>query len=84
MQNVNHICDVKLETMFQKMEERNLSTENLLVTTRIENSKYVTDLIQASTDLKIQWDKLENIKNDIYGKFDHEVDICKKLVLACN
>ena len=84
LQNVNHICDVKLETMFQKMEERNLSTENLLVTTRIENSKYATDLIQASTDLKIQWDKLENIKNEIYGKFDHEVDICKKLVLATN
>lgn len=84
LQNVNHICDVKFEQIFQKMEERNLSTENLLATTRIENSKYATDLIQASTDLKIQWDKLENIKNEIYGKFDHEVDICKKLVLATN
>ena len=84
LQNVNHICDVKFEQIFQKMEERNLSTENLLATNRIENSKYAQDLIQASTDLKIQWDKLENIKNEIYGKFDHEVDICKKLVLTTN
>ena len=81
-QNVNHICEVKFEKIFQKIEQRAVSQENMIAQVRIENSKHTSDLIKASTDLKIQWDKLENIKNEIYGKFDEEVDKCKKLMLT--
>ena len=80
MQNVNRICDVKFELFLKKFEEKVLSQENLITQTRLENSKYATDLINASTDLKIQWDKLENIKNEIYGRYDEEIDKFKKLV----
>lgn len=80
LQSVNRICDLKLEKYSKKIEEKNAATESLILNTRIENSKYATDLIKTSTDLKIQWDKLENIKNEIYGKFDVELENFKKLV----
>ena len=82
MANVNQICDFKFEQFFSKTEEKMLGQENMISQTRIENSKYATDLIKASTDLKIQWDKLENIKNEIYGKFDEELENFKKLVMT--
>ena len=80
--NVNHICDVRFEKIFRKIEERSVSQENMIAQTRIENSKYANDLITASTDLKIQWDKLENIKNEIYGRFDEELDKYKKIAMT--
>ena len=82
MATVNRICEVKFQKMFTKMEEKALATANLVSQCRIENSKYAQNLIKASTDLKIQWDKLENIKNEIYGKFDAELEVFKKLVLV--
>ena len=82
LQSVNQICDVKFEKIFQKMEEKALATDNYVAQVRIENSKYATDLINATHELNIEWDKLENIRKEIYAKFDAEVDICKKLVIT--
>jgi hypothetical protein len=84
LQSVNQICDVKFEKIFQKMEEKALATDNYVSQVRIENSKYATDLINATHELNIVWDKLENIRKEIYGKFDEEVDVCKKLVISTN
>ena len=83
-QNINHVCQTKFEKYFSKMEQRLEITEGIVHASRIENSKYAQDLIQASTSLKIQWDKLENIKNEIYEKFREELDIFKKLVDSTN
>ena len=82
LQNVNQICDVKFEKIFHKIEERAVSQENMIAQTRIENTKHTTDLIKASTELKIQWEKLENIKKEIYGRYDEELEKFKKLVLV--
>ena len=82
LQNVNQICDVKFEKIFHKIEERAVSQENMIAQTRIENTKHTTDLIKASTELKIQWEKLENIKKEIYERYDEELDKFKKLVLV--
>ncbi len=82
LQNVNHICDVKFEKIFHKIEERAISQENMIAQTRIENSRHTTELIKASTELKIQWEKLENIKNEIYARYDEEMEKFKKLVLV--
>ena len=82
LQNVNHICDVKFEKIFHKIEERAVSQENMIAQTRIENSRHTTELIKASTELKIQWEKLENIKNEIYARYDEEMEKFKKLVLV--
>lgn len=56
------------------MEQRIESTDSFVHASRIENSKYASDLIKTSTSLQIQWDKLENIKNEIYDKFYEELD----------
>ena len=79
-QSINQICQAKFEKFFAKMEQRLQDTENIMLSSKIENSKYAEDLIKASTSLKIQWEKLENIKNEIYAKFYEELDTFKKLV----
>ena len=79
-QSINQICQTKFEKFFAKMEQRLQDTENIMLSSKIENSKYAEDLIKASTSLKIQWERLENIKNEIYGKFYEELDNFKKLV----
>ena len=79
-QNINQICQTKFEKFFIKLEQRLQTTEGILHSSRIENSKYAEDLIKASTSLQIQWERLENIKNEIYDKFYEELDTFKKLV----
>ena len=79
-QNINKICETKFEKFFIKMEQRLQITEGMINNCRIENSKYAQDLIKTSTSLQIQWDKLENIKNEIYEKYYEELDTFKKLV----
>ena len=83
-QNINHVCQTKFEKYFSKIDQRSSVTENMLLESRIENSKYAEDLIKASTSLQIQWDRLENIKNEIYDKFYEELDIFKKIVDSTN
>ena len=82
LQSVNQICDVKFEKIFHKIEERAVAQENMIAQTRIENSRHTTELIKASTELKIQWEKLENIKKEIYARYDEEMEKFKKLVLV--
>lgn len=82
--NVNEIVQTKCERFFKKMEQRIESTDSFVHASRIENSKYAADLIKTSTSLQIQWDKLENIKNEIYDKYYEELDKFKKLVDSTN
>ena len=56
------------------MEEKALATDNYVAQVRIENSKYATDLINATHELNIEWDKLENIRKEIYAKLDSELN----------
>ena len=83
-QNINQVCQTKFEKYFSKIDQRASVTENMLFASKIENSKYAEDLIKASTSLQIQWDRLENIKNEIYDKFYEELDIFKKIVDSTN
>ena len=79
-QNINTICQAKFEKFYLKMEQRLQLTEDMINGYRLENSKYAQDLIKASTSLQIQWDKLENIKNEIYEKYYEELNTFKILV----
>ena len=82
--NINEVCQTKCEKFFKTMEQRFDSMEEFMHSTRIENSKYVNDLIKTSTSLKIEYNKLENIKNEIYKKFNEELDKYKKLIDSTN
>ena len=83
-QSINHICTAKFEKYLLKFEQRLQITENMINATRLENSKYAEDLIQSANSLKIQWERLENIKNEIYEKFYEELDIFKKVADSTN
>jgi len=41
---------------------------------RIENGKYTYDLIKKTDDLKIDWEKLQKIKEEIFKRFDEEIN----------
>ena len=45
-----------------------------IIELKMENSKFVSDLINKSFDLKDQWEKLISIKNEIYKNFENEVN----------
>ena len=81
---IDEICQTKCGKFFKAMEQRFDSVEEFMHSTRIENSKYANDLIKTSTSLKIEYNKLENIKNEIYKKFYEELDIYKKLIDSTN
>ena len=82
--SINEVCQTKCEKFFKTMEQRFDSVEEFMHSTRIENSKFVNDLIKTSTSLKIEYNKLENIKNEIYKKYYEELDKYKKLIDSTN
>ena len=75
---MNEIISQKINGNDEKCLERKKNVEEIIKDMRMENYKYSDDLIKKTEELKIQWDKLENIKNEIYAKFDEEKKIFKK------
>ena len=45
---------------------------------RVENGKYAIQLKNQSSSLSSEWNKVMNIKNEIYAKFENEVQEMKK------
>ena len=75
---MNEIISQKVNENEEKCLERKKNIEEIIKDMRMENYKYSDDLIKRTEELKIQWDKLENIKDEIYAKFDEEKKIFKK------
>ena len=78
-QTINEICQRKIDKYVKRIEQRATETEDFIRSFRIENSKYATELIKTSTSLKIDWEKLENIKKEIYKQYYEELDKYKKI-----
>ena len=62
----------------EKCLERINSIEDKIKDMRMENYNYSNNLIKKTEEISIQWEKLENIKNEIYAKFDEEINKFKK------
>ena len=45
----------------------------------IENGKYAIELKTQCNDLGIQWEKIQKLKEEVYVRFDEEVDKFKKM-----
>jgi hypothetical protein len=58
--------------------ERKKNVEEIIKDMRMENYKYSNDLIEKTNELKIEWEKLDNIQKEIYEKFDVEKKQFKK------
>ena len=74
----NDLVNQKFLQFDEKCEERNKSIGEQIKNMRMENYNYSTDLIKKTEEISIQWEKLENIKNEIYAKFDEEIGKYKK------
>ena len=62
----------------EKCLERKKNVEEIIKDMRMENYKYSNDLIEKTNELKIEWEKLDNIQKEIYDKFDVEKKQFKK------
>ena len=55
-------------------KERYDLLEEKINSIRIENGKYTYDLIKKTDELKIDWEKLQKIKEEIFKRFDEEIN----------
>ena len=62
----------------EKCLERIKGIEDKIKDMRIENYNYSSNLIKKTEEINIQWEKLENIKKEIYDKFEEEIKNFKK------
>ncbi len=74
----NEMINKKSIEIDEKCLGRNNIVEDKIKDMKIENYKYSNDLLSKTDDLKVQWEKLESMKNELYTKFDEEKNKIKK------
>ena len=75
---INEITSNRINESNKKCLERSNKLEERIDNLRLENYNFSNDLIKKTEELKIQWDKLENIKEEIYDKLNEEKISFKK------
>ena len=75
---INEITSNRINESNKKCLERSNKLEERIDNLRLENYNFSNDLIKKTEELKIQWDKLENIKEEIYDKLNEEKITFKK------
>ena len=75
---INEITSNRINESNKKCLERSHKLEERIDNLRLENYNFSNDLIKKTEELKIQWDKLENIKEEIYDKLNEEKISFKK------
>lgn len=75
---INEITSNRMNESNKKCLERSNKLEERIDNLRLENYNFSNDLIKKTEELKIQWDKLENIKEEIYDKLNEEKISFKK------
>ena len=69
----NKICEAKFHQYEKIMEDKFNLTQELVQAQRIENSKYAMDLINKTEELEISYERLKEIKKEIYDEFEQEL-----------
>ena len=67
-------CQKCFKDYEKNSKERYDLLEEKLNSMRIENGKYTYDLIKKTEELKIDWEKLHKMKEEIYKRFDEEIN----------
>ena len=69
--------------LVEKGEEKNKELfklyDNKIVALRMENSKYIADMKMNFENIQKEWEKLSLIKDEIYNRFDRELERFSKL-----
>ena len=66
-------CSNSLKRYEKGCNDRYNLLEDKINNMRVENGKYSFDLIQKTDELKIKWEKLQTIQDEIYNKFNEEL-----------
>ena len=74
----NELINKNIIQIDEKCLGRNNILEDKIKEMRLENCKYSNVLLSKADELNVQWEKLENMKNEIYTKFDEEKMKLKK------
>ena len=76
----NKICNDKFREYEKILEDKFNQTQEIVQNARIDNSKYATSLIEKTEELQIYYDKLKDIKKEIYEEYQKELEKFKKEV----
>ena len=68
-------CKKSVDDCENKFNERIKTTESRIESMRVENGKYAIELKTQCNDLGIQWEKIQKLKEEVYVRFDEEVNI---------
>ena len=74
----NKILSKKMEESEKQCLERNNTIADKIQELRMDNCKYINELLEKTNETKLEWEKLQNIKNEILEKFDEEKNISIK------
>ena len=75
---ISDMTSIRLNEAERKNLDRNYTIEKQMDNLRLENYNFSNNLIKKTEELNIQWDKLENIKSEIYAKLKEEKISFKK------
>ena len=72
-QACSNICTDKLKSFENEIYKRCETTEGLMDNLRVENSKIAIELKTKVAEIKIDWERLRNIKNETYSIINREI-----------
>ena len=67
-------CNNSLKSYEKNAIDRNNLLDEKIEAMRIENGKYSFNLIKKADEINIDWEKLQKIKDEIYTKFNEELN----------
>ena len=67
-------CNICFSNFDKNSNDRFNSLEEKIGTLRMENVKHSSELIERSNELKMDWDKIQNIETVIYKRLDSELE----------
>ena len=66
-------CNICFTNYDNKSNDRYNAIEEKMNSLRMENIKHSSELIEKTNELKLDWDKIQSIKAEIYEKFNYEI-----------
>ena len=72
--NCLEYCKATLTECENKFEDKYKETDSLINQIKIDNNKYVVTLKQQVNQMKIEWDDILRIKDEIHAKLEQEKD----------
>ena len=72
-------CKKSVDECESKFMERIKTTDDRIELMRVENGRYAIDLKKQCNDLGIEWERILKLKEEVYSRFDEEIERFKKM-----